>query len=495
MLGIILIILYTLALGFILLYSIVQINLVISYVRERKKISQSKVEAPRKELSEFPFVTVQLPIFNEIYVIERLMEAVAAFDYPKDRYEIQVLDDSNDETLEIVAAKVEELKAKGIQVSQVLRPKREGFKAGALQYGMESAKGEFIAIFDADFVPGPDFLKQTLPHFADEKTGVVQTRWGHINENYSLLTRLQAFALDAHFSVEQKGRYAAGHFINFNGTAGVWRRACIAEAGGWQSDTLTEDLDLSYRAQLKGWKFVFLEDQVSPAELPVAMPAIKSQQFRWTKGAAEVARKNLGSVLRARIPFATKLHATFHLMNSMLFICILLTALLSFPLLSIKHYQPEFNEFFKYASVFMLSLVSLVIFFWTSRMNREKLSGPKRFWKFISTFPLFLAVSMGLSLHNAWATLEGYLGFKSPFIRTPKFSITDVKDKFSDKKYLSHAISIMTLVEGLLCLYFGSALVLGIIWEDYGMIPFHFMLCCGFGAIFYYSVAHSRYAG
>lgn len=487
--GILLAIIYGFSLLFIFTYSLVQIHLVVHYLRARKVRKAKGGPLPELEIpeSEFPLVTVQLPIYNEMYVVERLIDSVCEFDYPKDKFEVQVLDDSTDETVQIIANKVKEWADKGFQITHVRRPDRKGFKAGALEYGLKEATGEFIAIFDADFLPEPGFLRKTLPYFTDAKIGVVQTRWEHINEDYSLLTQLQAFALDAHFSVEQGGRNAAGYFINFNGTAGVWRRETITSAGGWQADTLTEDLDLSYRAQLKGWKFKFLETLYSPAELPAQMGAIKSQQFRWTKGAAETARKNLGSVLRAKLPAGVKLHATFHLLNSFLFICILTSAVLSVPLLWLKNVNPIYNTFFQIATIFMFSLFALIVFFYTSRLERKNYKGIK----FILAFPLFLSVSMGLSLHNAIATMEGYLGIKSPFIRTPKFNIKNLKDSWSNKQYSASKISLVTILEGILLLYFAGAVLLGVYYHDYGMIPYHSLLLLGFGTIFYFSVRHS----
>ncbi len=490
--GLILFIVYCVLLGFILLYSVVQVHLAILYLRFQSAKKRLPEATPEVAEGDWPVVTVQLPIYNEQYVIERLIDAVAAFDYPADRLEIQVLDDSNDETVDIVARKVEEYRARGIDIHHVRRPERVGFKAGALKYGMIEAKGEFIAIFDADFVPYPNFLRKTIPHFLNPEIGVVQSRWEHINENYSILTKLQAFALDAHFSVEQAGRNAGGHFINFNGTAGVWRRKTIEDGGGWQADTLTEDLDLSYRSQLKGWKFKFIEELGSPAELPAAMSAIKSQQFRWTKGAAETARKNLGKVIRAKLPLGTKLHATFHLLNSFLFICILLSGVLSVPLVFFKATDPLINELFKWGTVFICSLLALILFFWVSRTQREESRGFARFARFVGTFPVFLSISMGLSLHNAMATFEGYIGKKSPFIRTPKFNIKDVKDDWRERAaYLKKSLAPLTLVEGLLSLYFMGGIVLGISLGHYDMVPFHLLLSFGFGTICYFSVRHS----
>lgn len=490
--GIAIFILYCFFLGFVLLYSLVQVHLSYLYLKSKRDRRLHPVPNPEVKLGEWPMVTIQLPIYNELYVVERLIEAVCAFDYPRELLEIQVLDDSNDETVDIIAEKVEEMRCKGLQIEHIRRPDRVGFKAGALKYGTQIAKGEFIAIFDADFVPHPDFLRMTIPHFQDAGIGVVQARWEHINENYSILTKLQAFALDAHFSVEQQGRNAGGHFINFNGTAGVWRKATIIDGGGWQADTLTEDLDLSYRSQLKGWRFKFMEELGAPAELPAVMSAIKSQQFRWTKGAAEVAKKNLWSVLRAKLPLGTKLHATFHLLNSFLFICILITSILSVPLLFYKEYQPGISQLVEYASVFMLSLFALILFFWVSRSSREKSRGFARFFKFLVTFPLFLSISMGLSLHNAIATIEGYLGVKSPFIRTPKFNIKEAKDNWKERtKYLTKRIAPVTVMEGIISLYFLGGIAAGIYFGDYGMVPYHALMALGFGTIFYFTIRHN----
>jgi cellulose synthase/poly-beta-1,6-N-acetylglucosamine synthase-like glycosyltransferase len=288
---------YVLLLAFIFAYSLVQLNLLLKYLSSRKRRQNLDAEIMPADQSLWPLVTVQLPVYNELYVVERLIDSAVALNYPKEKLEIQVLDDSTDESFELAANKVQHYQLLGFNIKHIKRSERTGYKAGALAYGLEIAEGEFCAIFDADFVPDPDFLIKTLPHFANKEVGMVQSRWEHLNREYSLLTRLQAFALDAHFTVEQGGRNAGNHFINFNGTAGIWRVKAINDSGGWSADTLTEDLDLSYRAQLKGWKFIFLESLGSPAELPAAMNALKTQQYRWNKGAAECARKNLGKVL------------------------------------------------------------------------------------------------------------------------------------------------------------------------------------------------------
>lgn len=481
------IILYGALLTFILFYSFIQLHLTIIYRRNRKKpqIAQPIAEA------DLPMVTMQLPLYNEMYVVERLLDCIAQIDYPREKLEIQVLDDSTDESFEIGAVKVKELQALGLDIHHIKRPERKGYKAGALAYGMEFCKGEFIAIFDADFLPTPDFLKKTIPFFDRDEVGVVQTKWEHLNEDYSLLTRLQAFGLDAHFSIEQKGRNSAKHFINFNGTAGVWRKTCIEDAGGWQSDTITEDLDLSYRAQLKGWEFTYLENVGSPSELPAAMNALKNQQFRWTKGAAECMRKNLGKVLRSKdLPLSTKIHAIFHLMNSFLFICVFVLAILSVPMLFIKKDFPEYETIFKLASVYMTSLLILAFFYWTSFKN-SKGDGAMSFFKFIRFFFLFISISMGLSLHNAIAVIEGYVGKKTPFVRTPKFNIKTADQKWQKNIYLVSSLSWLTVVEGLLAIYFLGGLYCAYWLEDFGLFPFHFMLFTGFSYVSYYSIKHS----
>ena len=353
-----LIIVYGVFLTFIFFYSLIQLSLAVRYNKHK---NDDESTLPKLSDEAWPFVTIQLPVFNELYVVERLIDAIVALDYPKERLEIQLLDDGNYESVQLAAAKIALLREAGFPIEHIRRPDRVGYKAGALAYGLSTSKGEFTAIFDADFIPNPDFLRRTIPHFLeDHNIGVVQAKWEHLNQDFSTLTRLQAFGLDAHFTVEQVGRNLGGHFINFNGTAGVWRKSCIIDAGGWQSDTITEDLDLSYRAQLKGWRFVYLENVGAPAELPAEMNALKSQQFRWTKGAAECAVKNLPKVLKKRgLGLGTKVHAVFHLLNSFIFICVLSTALLSLPMLVIKANSDRFDTLFNIASIFLLSFLIL----------------------------------------------------------------------------------------------------------------------------------------
>ncbi len=482
------IIIYGVLILFIFLYSLTQLTLTLKYRKSKKYRLQ--VDPPA--LVNFPMVTIQLPIFNEQYVSERLIDATVKIDYPKDKLEIQVLDDSTDETFELIANKVGALQQEGYNIKHIYRVNRQGYKAGALGEGLAICEGEFVAIFDADFIPAKNFLLDSLIHFTNEKIGLVQTKWLHLNKNYNFLTRLQAFGLDAHFTVEQGGRNAAGHFINFNGTAGVWRKQCINEAGGWESDTLTEDLDLSYRAQLKGWEFKYLEGIGSPAELPAAMNALKTQQYRWNKGSAECAVKNLDKVIKSKyVSNSTKVHAIFHLMNSFVFVCILLTGLLSLPLMYIKSVYFEFGYLFQIAAIFSLSFVFLAFFYWTSTaMNYENKT--KGFLKFISSFPIFLSVYMGLSLHNALAVCEGYAGKKSPFVRTPKFNLVENDGVWKNSKYISREINPLTYVELFLSVYFIAAIGIGIYLGDSGLLPFHIMLAFGYGVIGLFSIKHAK---
>ena len=480
--------LYILALLFTFIFSLGQLHLTVHYLRRLRKRKQGHTQPqPPKE---WPKVAIQLPIFNELYVVERLIDCVAQFDYPADKLEIQVLDDSTDETVDLTAKKVAEWQARGVNIAHIRRPDRVGFKAGALQYGMERTDAEFIAIFDADFLPHQDWLRQTVPHFQKPEVGVVQTRWGHVNKEYSLLTRLQAFALDAHFTIEQGGRNEAHSFINFNGTAGIWRKTCIIDAGGWSADTLTEDLDLSYRAQMKGWEFEYLEHVEAPAELPVFMPAIKSQQYRWNKGGAQTARKNLGKVLRTGMAFGNKFHAVFHLLNSTVFLAILAAGLLSIPMLFIKEAYPELNLLFNLGSIFLIGFASIMLFYWVASRRLYPQQTRRYFW---ANFPLFLTLSMGLSLHNAIAVAEGLLGRKSPFVRTPKFNVNDKKEGVASNVYIKPTLTWLTIVEGILSLYFIFGIGAGIWLGDYGLMLFHVMLAIGYGLIFYHSVKPLKY--
>ena len=487
----IIIIIYTIALIIIFAYSLTQLNLLFNYLRAQR----TKDDSPKWDLSDpeqVPYVTIQLPVYNELYVMERLLDNIALLEYPKDKLEIQVLDDSTDESLQTTKTHIEQLYKTGLDIVHITREDRSGFKAGALKEGLTKAKGDFIAIFDADFLPEPNWLLHTIPYFIDRNIGVVQTRWAHINREYSLLTRVQAFALDAHFTLEQVGRNSEGHFINFNGTAGIWRKTCIEDAGNWEGDTLTEDLDLSYRAQLKNWKFKYLENVETPAELPVVISAARSQQFRWNKGGAENFQKMLGKVVKSKnISPKTKAHGILHLLNSTMFLNVLIVAVLSIPMLYIKNEYAHLKPYFYVMSFFVASTVIFFVCYWYMFKNIYG-GGFKQFIRYIGMFFTFFSIAMGFSLHNSIAVLEGHLGKRSEFVRTPKFNINNLKDSWKGNKYLKKNISINVIFEGLLMLYFGfgmySAFVVGDQGGDFGLFPFHLMLFIGFGFVFFKSL-------
>lgn len=480
--------LYTLALLLVFFYSLAQLNLLFNYLKYKKKGTYGPlIDLSKKEL--VPYVTIQLPIYNEAYVVERLLENIAFMEYPKDRLEIQVLDDSTDASVEKTASLIKGLQDKGLDIVHVRRTNREGYKAGALKEGLAIAKGNLIAIFDADFLPQKDWLLQTVPHFGSEDIGVVQTRWGHINRDYSILTRIQAFALDAHFTLEQVGRNAQGHFINFNGTAGIWRKECILDAGNWEGDTLTEDLDLSYRAQLKNWRFKYLEEVETPAELPVVISAARSQQFRWNKGGAENFRKSVGKVLRApHLSGKTKFHGVMHLLNSSMFLCVFTVAVLSIPMMYIKSIFPELAWVFEVTSFFIVSTIILFVCYWFTYRNIQG-KGIEHFIQYIGLFFTFFSVALGFSLHNSLAVLEGHRGKRSEFVRTPKFNINTIKDSWKGNQYLSKKISPNVILEGLLMCYFFYGMYIAVPLNDFGLFPFHFMLFLGFGFVFFKSLS------
>jgi cellulose synthase/poly-beta-1,6-N-acetylglucosamine synthase-like glycosyltransferase len=488
----IIIVIYSIALAIIFLYALAQLNLLFNYLRARKK-NENCLKFDLSKTDEVPYVTIQLPVYNELYVMERLLNNISQMDYPKEKLEIQVLDDSTDESFEANAAQIKKIQESGVDMQHVTRENRIGFKAGALKEGLKTAKGEFIAIFDADFLPGKNWLQNTIPYFKDPEIGVVQTRWGHINRDYSILTRVQAFALDAHFTLEQVGRNSKGHFINFNGTAGVWRRECIINSGNWEGDTLTEDLDLSYRAQLKNWKFKYLEEVETPAELPVVMSAARTQQFRWNKGGAENFQKMSWKVLKNKnTSFKTKIHGIIHLLNSTMFLNILIVAVLSIPMLYIKNEYAHLSTYFIVMSFFIISTLIFFICYWFTYKNIYG-GGISRFFEYVGMFFVFFSVAMGFSLHNSVAVLEGHFGKKSEFIRTPKFNINTLKDSWKGNKYLKKKISPHVILEGILMLYFAfgmySAFVVGDQGGDFGLFPFHLMLFIGFGYVFFKSLA------
>ncbi len=487
----IIIVIYSIALLLIFMYALAQLNLLFNYVKAKKE-EESCDSYDFSNADEIPLVTIQLPVYNEMYVMERLLTNIAKIEYPKNKLEIQVLDDSTDESFASTAIQISELQKTGLDIQHITRENRVGFKAGALKEGLKTAKGEFIAIFDADFLPDKNWLFNTLPYFKNPEIGVVQTRWGHLNKNYSLLTRIQAFALDAHFTLEQVGRNSKGHFINFNGTAGIWRKKCILDAGNWEGDTLTEDLDLSYRAQLKKWKFKYLEEVETLAELPIVISAARSQQFRWNKGGAENFQKMSWKVIKNKsISSKTKIHGLLHLLNSTMFLNILLVGILSIPILYIKNGNEHLKIYFIAMSFFIISSFIFFVCYWFSYKYIYG-SGFKQFLKYTGLFFTFFSIVMGFSLQNSIAVIEGHLGKKSDFIRTPKFNINSLKDNWGKNKYISKNISPNVILEGLLTCYFAfgmySAFIVGDQGGDFGLFPFHFMLFIGFGYVFIQSI-------
>ncbi len=433
---------------------------------------------PHHTFAELPVVTVQLPIFNEADVVIRLLDAVSKLDYPQDRLQIQVLDDSTDDTAELSARLTEELKARGYDAEFRHRTDRTGFKAGALDGGMATAKGEFICIFDADFVPMPDMLQKMIHHFTDEKIGMVQARWGHLNKDYSLLTKLQALFLDGHLVLEQTARSRQGEFLNFNGTAGIWRKKAIIDAGGWQHDTLTEDLDLSYRAQLSGWRFVYLKDVVVPAELPPDMDGFKSQQHRWTKGSIQVCKKVLGNVWRSDIPLALKFEATAHLTSNFAYLLLLGVLILMYPANFIMG-SSWLKVVLIDVPVFLFASLSVIIFYLVAQGAQT----PRGWLKAIPYLPLLLALGVGMSINNGKAVLEALFNHKSDFVRTPKYGVVTKSQAAGRSFRYASAKSLCLYIEVALAFYFGWLTMMAAGRSQWGSIPFLLMFFVGFAYV------------
>lgn len=473
MIALALISLYCFFFFFISLFSIGQFALSITYLRNRKK------ENPKLRLIDLPSITIQLPIYNERFVIERLMEAVSKLNYPKDKLEIQVLDDSDDDTSIVAAQWVEKLARDGFNISHIKRENRIGYKAGALQNGLNLASGEYIAIFDADFVPDPNFLLDSLPYFNNEQIGMVQSRWGHLNPKESWLTRAQELGLNCHFIIDQEGRSKAGYFINFNGTAGIWRKSCIVDAGAWESDTLTEDLDLSYRAQMKGWKFNFCPEIISPAELPNQVSALRSQQFRWIKGGVQTSKKLFWKLWKCNLPLSTKLFGSLQLLNNYIYAFILIAALLSIPLMILKNTSKEFDVFFNWSTLLM-TILFINFFYCYLTILKDKKSALDALREVFTSFPIAVIVSMGMSYHNMIAVLKGVHGKESAFIRTPKFNEEKIFHPYTKKQKLSNYSP-----ELLLFFLFAISTGIGIYFQDTGFSIYHGIMAIGFGYIFY----------
>ena len=433
---------------------------------------------------DWPHVTIQLPIYNERYVVERLIESVCTIDWPRHLLEVQVLDDSTDDTVNIAQAMVAKKKATGVDIVYFHRSDRSGFKAGALRDGLRIAKGSLVAVFDADFIPAPDFLKESVPYFQDPRIGMLQTRWGHINSDYSLLTRAQSIGIDGHFGVEQASRAWGGLFMNFNGTGGVWRKKTIQEAGGWQADTLTEDLDLSYRAQLKGWKLMFASQVVCPAEIPVTINAFKSQQHRWAKGSIQTAKKNLGKLFKSDVTWLVKIQAFLHLTHYMVHPMMLLVVLTSIPMLYTQWF------FDHLAFPIMIFTVLCLATFGPSSLYLFSQRILYRDWKSrIKYLPFLMCLGTGIAVNNTKAVLEALFDIKSGFIRTPKYGIQQKGESWKNKRYAIplNAVSILELFLGLYSL---TGLLMFLFFSKYLVSPFLLIYTSGFFYVFFLSVKH-----
>jgi cellulose synthase/poly-beta-1,6-N-acetylglucosamine synthase-like glycosyltransferase len=465
---------YFIVLVILAIYGLHRYWLVYEYYKYRRNIP-----GPPAPVQSWPRVTVQLPIFNERYVIERLVEAIALFDYPKELLDIQVLDDSTDETQQVARACVERHAVQGLPIEYIHRTNREGFKAGALENGLKTARGEFVAIFDADFIPQSDFLRRTIPYFVDSEKGrqigMVQTRWTYLNRDYSLLTQVETILLDGHFVVEHGARSRRGTYFNFNGTAGVWRRAAIESAGGWEHDTLTEDTDLSYRAQLKGWKFLYLPEIECASELPVDMNGFKAQQARWAKGLIQTAKKILPKVLQSNAPWHVKSEAFFHLTANISYPLMVLFSAMLLPAMIVRFYQGWFQMLVIDLPLFLASTCSISSFY----LVAQKELRPKNWWTTFLYMPFVMAIGIGISIRNAQAVLEALVGKKSEFARTPKFRIEGKSGTFVAKKYKNKA-GWMPFAEVLLGIYFGFTVAYAVVNENYATIPFLLLFVWGY---------------
>jgi len=469
---------YFLVMAVLAAYGIHRYHLVYNFYKNRKN-----VPGPPPAMSAWPKVTVQLPIFNERYVIERLIDAAAQFDYPRELLDIQVLDDSTDETRQVARDCVERHRALGVPITYIHRDNRDGFKAGALQEGLKVASGEFVAIFDADFIPPADFLRRTVPYFTDSHLAMVQTRWTYINRSYSKLTEVEAILLDGHFAIEHSSRYRSNLFFNFNGTAGIWRRAAIEDAGGWQHDTLTEDTDLSYRAQLRGWRFLYLPEIECPSELPVEMNAFKSQQARWAKGLMQTAKKVLPRVLRSDAPAAVKAEAVFHLTANISYPLMIFLSIILLPAMIVRFYQGWFQVLTIDLPLFLASTCSVSSFY----LAAERAFYPKTWKRTFWFLPFVMALGVGIAVRNAFAVIEAIIGKKSEFVRTPKYKVEagaqdrDAQDRndWTKKSYRKSA-GVMPWIEIGLGLYFAAAVAYSIQMENYATVPFFILFVWGY---------------
>jgi cellulose synthase/poly-beta-1,6-N-acetylglucosamine synthase-like glycosyltransferase len=475
---------YFVVMAILAAYGIHRYMLVYMYYRNRKKHAGE----PPQHFTELPAVTVQLPIFNEQFVVDRLVEAICKLDYPKDKLDIQVLDDSTDETQKVAQAIVERYAELGHPISYIHRTDREGFKAGALQNGMKTATGEFIAIFDADFVPPEDWLLRVIHHFAEPQIGMVQTRWTHLNRNYSFLTEVEAIMLDGHFVLDHGARFRGGVFFNFNGTAGMWRRQAIEDAGGWQHDTLTEDTDLSYRAQLKGWKFKYLQDIECPAELPIEMTAFKIQQARWAKGLIQTGKKILPRIFKSNVPWRVKVEAWYHLSANISYPLMIVLSTLLLPAMIIRSFGGWFQMLLIDLPLFLASTFSISSFYLVS----QKEIFPRKWPRTFLYLPFLMSLGIGLTLTNTKAVLEALFGIRSPFARTPKYRVLSKKDKALGQKYRKR-LGLVPWLELLVGGYFFLMCIYAYTSENYWTIPFLTLFVIGYWCTGLMSLLQGRF--
>ena len=479
-------ILYILSLVFILLYSIGAFTLTRFYIRAQKRKSAFSNESGKEKPTSK--VLIQLPIYNEKYVVERLIERVCRLDYPRELLQIDVLDDSDDSTSAVISSKVDEYARQGINIQHKKRENRTGYKAGALKHFMDDSDCDFIVVFDADFVPPSNFLSYLLPHFKDNDIGMIQSRWGHLNQEQSLLTKLQALALNFHFTVEHQGRSEGDYFMNFNGTAGIWRKECIQDAGGWSDKTLTEDLELSYRAQLKGWKFKYVSEIVSDAELPATMQALKVQQYRWNKGGAQCFKQLLKPVIRSKsMTFYQKLFALMHLFGSTIYVFIFTVFVLCFVMVLLRPDSQLIDATLTFSSVFVISTLLLCYSYWVSWKESEGHSKKR----FLRNFFLYLAFTSGLSFYNLTAVLSGYFSKNSEFKRTPKFNIKEVSQA-KHTTYFNPKISYHLIIEIFLALLFLSGMLNSLYYLDIATFLFFSLITMGFGCVSFYQIKELR---
>lgn len=472
-----------------MLYSLGQFHLLYYYIKLRN-VRQPPFEPGADDISALPFVTVQLPMYNERYVAAAVIDSCAALEYPRDRFELQVVDDSNDDTCAIVDERAAYWNAQGVTVNVVRRANREGFKAGALAEATPLALGEIISIFDADFRPHSDFLLRTVPWFANPNVGAVQARWGHLNRSYSLLTRAQTLLHDAFFIVEQETRHRAGFFIRFNGSAGLWRKKCIEDSGGWQADTLSEDFDLCLRAQMRGWKFIYTCDVEAPAEIPVTVQDYKAQQYRWTKGRGQVIRKHLGALLRTPLPPMVKFHAVFDLLNVIIIPGIFLIAITSSWFTVALKANPWMMVA---ATMFGISQINIVLvpwFSWVALKHYGKTTSGTAV-EFAKTFPPFVFLLVGSTLMMCVALVDGFRDKPSFFHRTAKYNIVNKGDNWRSKLYRPTDVPLLTWFEGLLAVCFMAAFALDVHLRSYAFMPFHISLSIGFTTVFILSLLKS----